>query len=101
MSSTYSSVPWTAEELTGFEALNQPCLSIVPVHLFLERSANRPLLVDEGYSQLEGLPPCPIPIRLYSTVVSRGIDLFRGSEPFLGRRCSCPPLLKTFSQSTS
>lgn len=101
MSSTYSSVPWTAEEMTGFEALNPPCLSIVSVHLFLKHSANRPLIVDEGYSQMEWLPPCPITNLLYSTVVSRGIDMFRGSEPFLGRRCSCPPLLKTFSQSNS
>jgi len=101
MSSTYSSVPWTAEELTRFEALNPPCLSIVPVHLFSKHSANRPLIVDEGYSQMEWLPLCPIPNRLYSTVFSRGINMFSGNEPFLGRRCSCPPLLKTFSQSTS
>ncbi len=50
-------LPWTAEELTRFEALNLYCWSVIPCHLFLEHSANRPHeFVDERYSQLEWLP---------------------------------------------
>ncbi len=102
MSSTYSSVPWTAEEMTGFEAFNPPCFSIVPVHLFWKHSVNRPHeFVDEKYYQLEWLPPCPISIRLYSTMDSRGVETFRGVEPILLERHFLPPFPRAFSQSTS
>jgi hypothetical protein len=42
MPKTQSAVPWTVEEVRGFETLNTHCLSVVPVHLFPEHSIYRP-----------------------------------------------------------